>query len=115
MKTRVKATKTVLTPPIERRIDRICTRLEKLTPKKHRSELSCAIEVGTITKHHKKGDVSRAEINFFAMGTLFRAKARGESVGKALDLAHHEIKRQYAHFRHKQESVARRTGVYALR
>jgi len=111
MRINLKATHTKLTPAVEERIARICERLEKLANVRDPDALTCAVEVGKITEHHRKGNVYRAEINFVAAGKYFRAVTEGETEVAALDLAHDEIKRELVHWKHKNQSLVRRLGA----
>src|SRR3989344_2756777 len=92
-------------------IEKIGSRLEKLANAFDPDSLECDIEVGKITRHHRKGNIYRAEINFAAAGKYFRAVAEGETETAALDVAHDEIKHAFVHSKHKKQSVARRSGA----
>ena len=52
------------------------------------------IEVERTTRHHRQGEIFRAEINLRATGGNFRAEAYGESVTVAIDAVKDEIVRQ---------------------
>lgn len=111
MKINVKATGTGLANAVHDRIEKICARLEKLANAFDPDSLECDIEVGKITRHHRKGNIYRAEIHFAAAGKYFRAVAEGETETAALDVAHDEIKHAFVHSKHKKQSVARRSGA----
>lgn len=111
MKINIKATHTEITPVVRERVDTICERLERLADIPDPDALECDIEVGKITEHHRTGNVFRAEINFTVAGKYFRAVAEGETEVAALNIAHDEIKRAFAHHKHKEQSLVRRIGA----
>lgn len=100
-----------MTPVIRSRIDTVLARLEKFAGKTDPDAVTCAIEVGTITKHHRKGKVYRAEINVFVGRKSIRATAAGESVIAALHEAQEEIERRLLKAKKKAVSVKHREGV----
>lgn len=111
MKVNVKATHLTLTSLVRERIEKICARLEKVAHISDPDALECDIEVEKTTAHHRHGNVLRAEINFFVAGKYFRAVARNETIAAALDAAYDEIKREVAHWKHKEQSKVRREGA----
>ncbi|OGG72794.1 ribosomal subunit interface protein [Candidatus Kaiserbacteria bacterium RIFCSPLOWO2_01_FULL_53_17] len=111
MKINIKATHMAVTPAVRERIERICARLEKLANNPDPDALQSDIEVAKVTRHHRKGNVYSAEINFTAAGKYFRAVAEGETAVAALDEAHDEIKHELVHWKHKTQSTVRREGA----
>lgn len=111
MKTSVKTTRMTLTPQMSAQIDKVCVKLGKVLKVADPEALSCKIEVGCVTRHHRKGDVFRAEINVAAPGIFVRATAAAESVLKALNEAFEEVRREALKAKKKKVSVKHREGV----
>lgn len=107
----IKATNIERTSRILERIEKICAKLEKFAPAADPDELRIAIEVGRITRHHRKGTVYRAEINISLGGISLRAKAAGGDVITALDEARDEIERRLLKAKRRSVSVKHREGV----
>ncbi len=107
----IKATNIERTARILERIDTICAKLEKFAPAADPDELRVKIEIGRITRHHRKGIVYRAEINVTLSGISLRAKAAGGDVITALDEARDEIERRLLKAKRKSVSVKHREGV----
>lgn len=107
----IKATNIERTARIFAKIDTICAKLEKFAPAADPDELRVKIEIGRITRHHRKGIVYRAEINVTLGRTYLRAKAAGGDVVSALEEARDEIERQLLKAKKKAVSVKHREGV----
>lgn len=107
----IKATNIERTPRILDKIEKICAKIEKFAPPHDPDALVVKIEVGRITRHHRKGIVYRAEINVTLAGTFVRAKAADNDVVTALGEAQNEIERRLLKSKKKTVSVKHREGV----
>lgn len=59
-------------------------------------------------RHHKKGDVMRAEIMLQANGKIMRAEAISEDVFASVDLMIPKIKEQISKLKSKEQTLRRR-------
>lgn len=73
-----------------------------------------AIELARTTKHHKHGDVFRAEVNLNWSGQHFRAEAESNDLYTAIDEMKDELVREVKAWRKKRETVFRR-GARAIK
>lgn len=73
-------------------------------------EVSAKVELGRETKHHRQGDLFRAEINLHLPGKNLRAVGRGEDLFVAMDQMRDEIVREITSYRSKQKTLLRRGG-----
>ena len=107
----LKTTNVARTPIVMGRIENVCAKIEQFAGKHDPDSLVVKIEVGRITKHHRKGVVYRAEINVTLGGEYLRAKAAGGDVVTALDEAKDEIERRLLKEKRKAVSIKHREGV----
>lgn len=70
----------------------------------------CDVELGMTTKHHKNGDIFKAEINLFMAGKTLRAVSEKEDILSAIDVAKDEIVREITVNKDKKVSLMRRGG-----
>lgn len=107
----IKASNVERTPRILDRIEKICGKLEQFAPPADPDGLVVKIEVGRITRHHRKGVVYRAEIDVTLGKMYLRAKAAGGDVLSALDEAKDEIERRLLKEKKRAVSLKHREGV----
>jgi ribosomal subunit interface protein len=110
MKIDLKTTNMSVTPDIKDYLDKKLEALEKLIDPNDTS-VSCQVELGKTSNHHKSGDIYRAEINLMKDGKQFRAVAEQETIMAAMDEAKDEIVRELKSFKSKQMSLVRRGGA----
>ena len=87
MKIIIKTTNIDLTPSFKAYIEKKLSyvpRLLKRLDEKDAAEMR--VEAARITRHHKSGDVFRAEINLDLPGRVLRAEARAGDAREAIDL-----------------------------
>jgi ribosomal subunit interface protein len=84
--------------------------LEKFLSKKDESVM-CDVELGMISRHHKSGDVFRAEINLQMPGKSLRAEAEMGDIYAAIDIAKDEMVRELQVTKDKKVSKVRRGGA----
>lgn len=71
----------------------------------------CEVEIGRAVGHSLQGDVWKAEIVVHQFGERLYAKAEGESVKAAIDIAKDEMLQQLRKGKNKNMSLARRMGA----
>lgn len=82
--------------------------LEKFIREKDSQEVLAEIDLGLRSRHHKKGDVYRAEINLTIDGILYRATAKKSELTEAFDCAYMSVERQIRRWKNKNDSLIRR-------
>jgi putative sigma-54 modulation protein len=86
MKINIKATGLDLTPSIVRYIEEKISSVEKFLVKfGKKSEIEVFFEIARTTKHHRKGEVFRAEANMELPGKVLRADHEDWDVRVAID------------------------------
>lgn len=101
MRLTIKGTKYELSDEVKRYIEERIGGLEKFLPKIDPSSVLCRVEVSMTTKHHRKGDIFRAEINLDILGDVWRAEAMSDDIYAAIDEARDELKREMIERKHK--------------
>jgi len=71
----------------------------------------CAVEVGKSTKHHKNGDVFRAEIHIVAAHRDIYAKSEQSDLYAAIDAVRDEVMHRLTSDKGKRLSSIRRGGT----
>ena len=108
MKINTKATGITLTPSISEYIEKKIDTLEKFFVGK---EVLVNVEVGRTTKHHKSGDIFRAEIKITFGGQTYYAVAEAEDLYAAIDIVKDEIVHELTSQRKKTAHLFRRGGA----
>jgi putative sigma-54 modulation protein len=75
------------------------------------SSASCDIEVGKTTKHHRSGDVFRAEVNLIIAGEQYFAVSEKEDLYAAIDEVRDEIIREITSRKNKSQTMMRRGAL----
>lgn len=109
MNINIKATGISLTPAISEYADKKTRMLEKFFGKE--SEVLINIEVGKTTKHHKSGDVFRAEMRVVANGKDYYSVVETEDLYAAIDEVKDEIAYQLSSKKKKALHLIRRGGI----
>lgn len=106
MKIDIKATNMELTPSLNTYINEKVGALEKFVnvPMMHEdfqgtSPVEAFVEIAKTTKHHKHGEVFRAEINIKILGELLRVEASEWDLRIAIDEARTLMERQLSKFK----------------
>ena len=113
MKINIKGTNIELTPPIRAYLEDKLNSLARLVDQ-HDTEAILQAEVGKDSRHHKHGEVFRAEINLHLPGRDLRAESFNDDLYAAIDLVKDEIVNEFKSFRAKRSTVVRR-GARALK
>ncbi|MCD6429521.1 ribosome-associated translation inhibitor RaiA [bacterium] len=66
------------------------------------------VEIGKTTKHHLKGDIFRAEAQFYLPGKKIRAEATDTDLRTAINQVKEELQRRIKSYKGKRISRARR-------
>ncbi len=103
-----KATNISFTPAISEYIEKKINTLEKFFGG---GEVLVNIEVGRTTKHHKSGDVFRAEIHINTRGEEYYAVAEKDDLYAAIDEVKDEIIHELTSRRKKAMRLFRRGGA----
>lgn len=91
MQINTKATNITITPAISEYVEKKINMLEKFF--RGASDVLVNVEVGRTTKHHKSGDIFRAEIHVIVSGQEYYAEAETEDLYAAID----EVKDDIVH------------------
>ena len=92
MNINIKATGIAITPAISDYVYKKISSVEKYLSKKGPTA-SAQVEVGKTTKHHKSGDVFKAEVRLIGGGLDMYAVEEAEDLYAAIDLVEAEITR----------------------
>ena len=121
MKVDIKATNMELTPSLNTYINEKIGALEKFIniPMMHEdyqgtSPVEAFVEIAKTTKHHKHGNVFKAEINIKVLGELLRAEANEWDMRIAIDEAKHLMERQLSKFK-KEKQAKFKKGAQTLK
>lgn len=110
MKINLKATNIELTPAIRDYVNKKIEGLEKFLDSYNDPSVQAWAEVGMITRHHHKGDIFRAEIQFhlphYEKGA--RAVAEGETLYAAIDNVHEEMKLELSKIKDRRKSLIKK-------
>lgn len=109
MKINIKATDFSLTPSISEYIEKKIDMLEKFF--RGTDEVLVSVEVGRTTKHHKSGDIFRAEIHISAGGEEYYAVVEKDDLYAAIDEVKDEIVHELTSRRKKALRLFRRGGA----
>lgn len=108
MKINFKATNLTLTPEILRYCREKLTHLEKLLAED--TSVFMEVEIGKTTRHHKHGEIFRAEMNLHLAGYRFRSESTTEDLYAAIDEAKDELATEIKRYRKRQSTLLRRGG-----
>jgi putative sigma-54 modulation protein len=109
MKINTKATNISLTPAIAEYIEKKIGMLDKFF--KETDEVLTSVEVGRITRHHKSGDIFRAEIKITSPGGEIYAAKEMEDLYAAIDEVKDEIAYKLSSKKKKALHLLRRGGA----
>lgn len=102
MRYTIKATKIALTKEITAYIEKKMTALDKIIAH-FGSAVKVCVEVERTTRHHRKGDVFRVEVQVNAPHKNMRAEAVAQTVFEAIDTVKNEMALELE--RHKEKEV----------
>jgi len=110
MKITIKATNIELTQSIRVEVERKIGELEKYIQGSEKQNSSgigkplyeAWVEVGRTTRHHKKGDIFRAEIQMRLPGKSLRVESENIDLYQAIDEVRDELKAELNKYKEKQ-------------
>jgi ribosomal subunit interface protein len=105
----VKATNIELTPAISDYLDKKFSAFDKFV--KEEGSATCQVEVGKTTKHHKSGDVFRAEVNLRISGENYYAVCEKDDLYAAIDEVKDEILYQITSRKDKNETLMKKSAL----
>ncbi|MEK7453117.1 MAG: ribosome-associated translation inhibitor RaiA [Patescibacteria group bacterium] len=114
MKIDVKATNLELTPSINIYIDEKVSSLERFInvakdfKDGESAPVEAFVEIARISKHHRHGDVYRAEINMKVKGELYRAEHSDWDIRVAIDATKDLMERQLTDGKSKKQAINKR-------
>ncbi len=104
----IKSTNIALTPAIEEYINKKILGIEKFVSDSE--EALASVEVGKTTKHHKQGDVFRAEIHMKVPGNEFYVTVEKDDLYAAIDEVKDELVRDMTSRRKRALRLLRKGG-----
>ncbi len=107
MNINIRATNFELTPEIQAYLDKKLESVDKLIDTNDSSAYA-HVELGKISRHHKSGDIFRAEINLSLKGQQIRAEAEGEDLYKAIHEMKESLVREVDKMKERKLSLLRR-------
>ena len=107
MKINIKATGMELTPAISSYAHKKISLIEKYIDKGHVDTVA-QVEVGRNTRHHKAGNVFRAEVHITGGGLDLYAVSEMEDLYAAIDIVRDEIVQNALQLKGKRETLTRR-------
>ncbi len=108
MKINIKATGIELTPAISGYVEKKISHIEKYLDKKSGPDVVAQVEVGKSTRHHKAGNVFRAEVHITGAGLDLYAVSEMEDLYAAIDVVKDEIVHNLLQLKGKRETLARK-------
>jgi putative sigma-54 modulation protein len=107
MNIKIRAVNFDLTPAIEEYVNKKISSLEKFLDKNENN--LCEVELGRTTKHHKSGDIFKAELNIVESGNRqFYAVAEESDLYSAIDIVRDEAERRIVSKKEKKKTLFRR-------
>lgn len=106
-----KATNIEITPAIADYIEKKFSAFDKFVQSDMASS-RCDVEVGKTTRHHRSGDVFRAEVNLHIDGKSFYAVSELDDLYAAIDVVKDEIIRQVTSQKEKTNTLYRRGALH---
>ncbi len=106
-----KATNIEITPAIADYIEKKFSAFDKFVQGDIGSA-RCDVEVGKTTRHHRSGDVFRAEVNLHIQGKSFYAVSELDDLYAAIDVVKDEIIRQVTSQKEKSNTLYRRGALH---
>lgn len=114
MKINVKATGIELTPAISSYVEKKISHIGKYLPaqagldKRNSPDIVAQVEVGRSTRHHKTGNIFRAEVHITGGGFDLYAVSEMEDLYAAIDIVKDEIAHNILQLKGKRETLTRR-------
>lgn len=107
MKLQLKATNLELTDSISAHVRERMASLERMV-RRWGDEAEAYVEVGRTTRHHRQGDVYRAEMNLRFPGAMLRVVRQGADLHSAIDVMRDEMLQELSKFQGKRRELFER-------
>ncbi len=107
MKINIKATGIELTPAITDYVEKKIAHIEKFLDKNNVDTVA-QVEVGRSTRHHKTGNIFRAEVHITGVGIDLYAVREMEDLYAAIDIVKDEIVQNVLQLKGKRETLTRK-------
>jgi|SRR3989344_2434525 len=99
-----------ITPAIDQYVNKKISSLEKFLG--DGQNVLCEVEIGRTTKHHKSGDIFKAEINIMRPGSKqVYALSEEQNLYSAIDIVRDEAEREIVSQKEKRSTLVRRGGI----
>lgn len=108
MKHNIKTTNIFLTPAITDYLAKRLSHLDKFISSEDSSAVMCYVDIGKTTKHHKAGDVFKAEITMHVGGKSLRAVSEKDDLYASIDAVNDEMAEELKSYKDKKISFIRR-------
>lgn len=108
MKINIKATGIELTQAISDYVYKKISSLEKYIDKKSSPDAVAQVEVGKSTRHHKAGNIFRAEVHITGAGLDLYAVSEMDDLYAAIDVVKDEIVYNVVKLKEKRKTLAKR-------
>lgn len=99
-----------LTPDVSSQVYEKLSVIEKYIQVNGDREILAEVELGLISKHHKKGDVYRGEINVSSDGEFYRAVSKKSTLNEVFDDLKDQIGKVVKRRVGKKDSLMRKGG-----
>lgn len=106
----IKTTNIDLTPEVSSQVHEKLSVVEKYLSVDGDKEILAEVELGLVSKHHKKGDVYRGEINVSSDGNFYRAVTKKSSVVEVMDDLKDQIGKVIKRKTNKKDSLFKKGG-----
>ncbi|MCI5108316.1 MAG: ribosome-associated translation inhibitor RaiA [Candidatus Pacebacteria bacterium] len=114
MNINIKATNIDLAPTLKEYVEKKLSHIEDKLIDNNQGGVSCDVEVGKTTRHHKHGDIYRAEFNLHIAGKFYRTEEEESNLYAAIDKAKDELFRTVK--RDKKKTIKRnRRGMLKIK
>lgn len=111
MKHNIKTTNIFLTPAITEYLEKRLSHLDKFIKPEDKEIVMCYVDIGRTTKHHKTGDVFRAEFTLHIGGKSIRALSEKEDLYSAIDATNDEMAKEIKSYKEKKDGLLKRGGT----
>lgn len=111
MRVQIKATVIELTPAIEEYVRKRLESLEKYFRSEDPDSVWANVEVAKTTRHHKSGDVFKAEIFLRANGKEYYAVSEEEDLYTAIDNVKNRLGHEVSSWKERSKTLFRKGGA----
>ena len=110
MNIKIRSTNFDITPAIDDYLRKKISSLQRFLPSN--DNILCEVEIGRTTRHHKSGDIFKAEINISQPGVKqIYAVAEEIDIYTAIDIVRDETEREITSAKDKRNTLFKRGGM----